>query len=221
MKTMIALLVTVSVLSACGRTYHDDAGPQGPQGMQGAQGPAGPAAPAPTPTAVENLVAMENSYRNSVGQESLIKGLSCTLYTVPTTTTQIVGATGLVTIGSFQYLDQFNQANSSVNSGLMVLPPALRSVIQTWFIVKCSGQLVVSDDAWHSFNLISDDGANLYIDGLLINNDGLHGVQSVSNVKYLKYGFHSFELDFFQGAGQQALILNQDGGLMSATNFYH
>lgn len=215
MKKLVGIILMVSILSACGK------GPQGNSGSSGAQGIQGPAAPVATSSASDLLVAQENDYRNSVGQQSYMKGLTCTLYTIPTTTTQIIGATGLVTVGSFSYQGQFNTPNSSVSAGLNVLPLPLQSVIQTWFIVKCLGQLVMTDDSWHSFSLASDDGANLYVDGLLINNDGLHGIQSVSNVKYLKYGFHSFELDFLQANGNQALILNMDGALMPAGNFYH
>jgi len=171
-------------------------------------------------TTVQAIVSNENQYRESVGQELLIPGLSCYLYTVPTTTTQIVGAT-LTGVGGFEFLGKFNQPNDSVNSGLNILPTGLRSTYQSWFIVRCYGSLVIDTNNWHSFDLTSDDGSNLYIDGLLINNDGLHGAQTKFASKYLKYGIHSFELDFFQAAGNQALILNEDGQVMDSSGFYH
>jgi hypothetical protein len=81
---------------------------------------------------------------------------------------------------------------------------------------------VVTSDDYHSFNTDSDDGANLYVDGVLVvNNDGLHGAQLVSGVRHLQDTVHSFELDFFQGAGQQELVVNMDGSLLPAENLYH
>lgn len=206
--------VIASALSGCGK------------GENGAPGPAGPAgavtpATSSSETTIQLMVDNENQYRSSVGQAPLTPGLVCSLYTVPTTTTAIIGATGLVGIGSWSYNGVFNQPNGPVTAGLNILPQGLQGVYQTWYIVKCTGNLVISDDNWHQFDLNSDDGSNLYIDGLLVSNDGLHGAQTKSASKFLKYGFHSFELDFFQGAGSQSLILNEDGALMQSTGFYH
>lgn len=195
-------------------------GANGVNGLNGATGPAGPAASEPLTNDVTLVVDEANALRSAQGSESYVKGLSCSLYTVPTTTTQIVGAT-LTGVGSFGYLGTFNVANQSVSSGFNVLPLALQPVYQTWFIVKCSGVLINTDDAWHEFDVSSDDGSNLYVDGLLINNDGLHGVQSKANVKFLNRGVHSFELDFFQSSGSQALVVNEDSSLLDSTKLYH
>ena len=217
---------SLALLSACG-SNSSTTGAQGAKGDTGAQGIAGPAGPAatpvPTPTesAVQMEVDVENQYRESIGYAPLTAGLTCYLYTVPNTTTSITSAPGLVGIGSWLYTGVFNQPNGSVNSGLNILPTALQGVYQTWYIVKCVGNLVVSDDNWHSFSLNSDDGANLYIDGLLINNDGLHGTQTKTATKYLKYGFHSFEIDYLQGAGSESLIIQEDGAVMQSSGFYH
>ncbi len=146
---------------------------------------------------------------------------------MPTTTTGITAAANggtapvLTSVGSFEYLGVFNEPNGPVTAGLNILPTALQGVYQTWYIVKCTGNLVVGDSNWHEFDIDSDDGSNLYVDGLIINNDGLHGAQDKSASKFLAYGFHSFELDYLQGAGQEALILNEDSAIMQATGFYH
>ncbi|CAK9249688.1 unnamed protein product [Sphagnum jensenii] len=217
-------------MTGCGSGPQGDTGAQGAPGATGAQGPQGPAAspsPAPTESAVQVMVDTENQYRLSVGQEALVAGLSCSLYTIPTTTTGITAAANggtapvLTGIGSFLYTGVFNQANGPVSAGLNVLPAGLQNVYETWYILKCYGNLVVSDDNWHEFDLTSDDGANLYVDGLLINNDGLHASQTKSASKYLKYGFHSFEIDYLQGAGQESLIINEDGAVMQSSGFYH
>ena len=169
---------------------------------------------------IQQIVANENAYRASISQELLLPGLTCYLYTVPQTTTAIVGAT-LTSIGQWAFNGIFDQTNESTSNGLNILPTNLQGFYQNWYIVKCIGLLVVADDNWHSFDLTSDDGSNLYIDGLLINNDGLHGANKVMAAKFLKWGIHSFELDFLQANGNEALILNQDGQLMGNTGFYH
>jgi len=80
----------------------------------------------------------------------------------------------------------------------------------------------MGNPAWHSFCLASDDGSNLYINGgLLLANDGLHGVKNVCAVKSLAQGSYSIELDYFQGAGNESLILNMDGALLPSENLYH
>ena len=174
----------------------------------------------PTAAEIESVIAQTNEQRTAQGQEPLVPGLSCTLYTVPNTTTSIVSAS-LNRIGSWSYYGQFNVPNGPVTAALNILPSALQPVYQTWYVVKCTGVLVNLDNNWHEFGLSSDDGSNLYIDGLLINNDGLHSVATISGAKFLTYGTHSFELDFFQGGGYQALILAEDGQLMPSEGLYH
>jgi hypothetical protein len=226
-----AVCIAIATMSGCGSSdavLQGPAGTDGATGAQGAQGLPGPTVtvtPAPSPTttesAVQVMVDTENAYRNSVGQEALFPGLTCTLYTVPTTTTLIIGATGLVQVGSWDFTGVFNQANGPTTAGLNILPTNLQGVYQSWYIVKCTGDLVVGDSNWHEFDVNSDDGSNLYVDGILINNDGLHGAQDKSASKYLKYGIHSFELDYLQAGGNEALILNEDGALMGNQGFYH
>jgi len=212
---MVLMLVTlVSLVSGCG----DIESVVGPPGPAGPQGPAATDAPL---SDIQQLVAEQNAYRSQVGQEPLVPGLDCTLYTVPQTTTAIIGAT-LTNVGSFGFTGVFNQLNGPVTAGLNILPLGLKAVYQSWYVVKCTGQYVSSDSNWHSFQLSSDDGSNLYFNGgIVINNDGLHGVQTVSGTKFIEYGFYTFELDFFQASGNEALVLNMDGALLDNTHYYH
>lgn len=196
-------------------------------GAQGDPGPSGPqGAPAPTPTpALDNPIFDQvnayNLYRESLGQAALTPGLTCNLYTVPQTTTQIIGAT-LTGIGSFLFTGQFNDANQPVSNGFQVLPLALQGIYQTWFIVKCTGYLVVLNNGWTEFDTTSDDGSNLYVNGaLVVNNDGLHGAQEKIGAKFLQAGVVSTELDFLQASGNQALIVNMNNALLSPNLLYH
>lgn len=218
MKKLI-LLATIGMLLGCA---NQDGPPAGEYGQDPAVAPIVVPGPTPSESAEQTMVDKENTYRNSIGQQSLYPGLTCTLYTVPTTTTAIIGAT-LTAVGSFSYAGVFNQANIGSPLGINVLPAVLQPLYTQNYVIKCLGNLVLPDSGWHTFTLSSDDGSNLYIDGgaPLINNDGIHGVQTKSNSKLLKYGIHTIELDYYSYSGQQALVLNEDGALMGASGFFH
>src|ERR1019366_8511344 len=97
-------------------------------GATGPQGPQGPAGTSPSVAAlsdISKLVAEENDYRAQIGQDLLTSGLTCTLYTVPNTTTTIASAV-LTTVGSYGYDGVFNQPNAPVTDGLNILPIGLR-----------------------------------------------------------------------------------------------
>lgn len=237
MKRIITLSVSALYLTGCGGIHTDsvESSPepsptvtvtvtvQGPQGPKGDAGQALEVSPTPSSTFdVDQVINLENDYRQSVGQVPLVEGLTCTLYNVPNTTSQIVGAT-LTNMGSFTYKGDFNQPNVSASVGLNILPDALQPLYTQWFIVKCSGQFVSTENKYYEFDITSDDGSNLYLDGsLLINNDGQHGAQTKYGTKFLRRQIHSFELDYFEGpAGNEALILNMDNELLPKEKFYH
>lgn len=115
---VLAMLVAVLGLTACGKGDKGDMGPAGPQG------PTGPVA-TPTPVSeeqalIDELIADENDYRLSLGQTILSNGLSCTVYTInpryvnPTTgaSTTTYGLSGYRT-----YLEYGQRIQSSVNLG--------------------------------------------------------------------------------------------------------
>lgn len=211
--------IVASQLTGCG---------QGPQGLRGSQGPMGPVESVNSNDSVASIVNDYNAWRTNNGQENINPGLTCNLYTVPNTTTGITAASNggvapvLTNIGAFTYVGVFNQSNSSVSNGLNVLPTGLQGVYQNYFIIKCTGYLVVTTNDWHEFDTISDDGSNLYVDGaLVVGNDGLHGAQQKSGVKHLQALVHTFELDFFQANGQQQLVADMDGVVIPSANFWH
>lgn len=201
-------------------------GCQGKKGSAGPSGPQGPAAPVPAvmpgPSEVEKLVDLENDYRFSVGQTLLTKGLVCTLYTVPSGSSGITGTT-LTSVTSFTYVGAFNQDDVSASIGISVLPVSIRALYTSWYVVRCTGKIVVEMNGFYEFDLKSDDGSMLYIDGsLLVNNDGNHGTTLKSGMKNLRLGVHDFRLDYMQGpAGNESLMLSSGPSLIPAANFYH
>jgi hypothetical protein len=195
---------------------------QGPVGAKGDPGQILQVPPLAAPSELDVVLQEYNNTRLAQGQNSVSPNLSCYLYTVPTSTTKITGATGLVGVGGFVLkTSTIDQENGPVSNGLNILPLPLEATYKTWYIVKCSGVLLSTDDNWHQFSLTSDDGSNLYIDGAKLDNDGLHASVTVSYAKFLSRGAHSFQLEFLQGAGQESLVVNEDGNLMSTANLFH
>jgi hypothetical protein len=75
----------------------------------------------------------------------------------------------------------------------------------------------------HEFTVSSDDGSLLYVNGgLVVSNDGQHGVTAVSGLwKPQNAQVFSFEIEYFQGPGNLALTVDMDGSLLPAANLYH
>ena len=173
------------------------------------------------PTLLQDLMSEYNGTRVSEGLDPVTQGLDCNVWTVPTTTTEITGATGLVSVGLFLYTGTFSQQNEPVTVGLDVFPKSLQPVIQSWYIMKCTGVMGFTEDGWHEFRITADDGANLYVNGLVVNDDGLHAATTVLASKFLARGVVSFELDYLQGSGSEQLTVMMDGVSLPESQLFH
>jgi len=81
------------------------------------------------------------------------------------------------------------------------------------YSIKWTGFIEIEEAAKYIFNLRSDDGSLLYIDGkLVVDNGGHHGTQDVSNSVKLDKGSHEIELRYFQDDG--AAVLEVTWGLV-------
>jgi hypothetical protein len=69
-----------------------------------------------------------------------------------------------------------------------------------WFAIDYTGRFWINDPGTYTFSLLSDDGANLYIDDqVLIDNDGVHRpLEKMSDVD-LAGGLHRLRVSYFQG----------------------
>lgn len=234
--TLISLALVMGLASGCGSYVSTDtgpAGPAGPKGDTGAPGADAPVPPAPVvdtvQEAIDKLVLDENAYRLGLGQTMLSEGLSCTLYTITggdRIQASISGhntLTGITTVASYLYKGAFNQPDSAASTGLNVLPLALRPLYTNMYLLRCQGSIVILDTDYYSFELNSDDASLLYIDGAkVIDNDNNHGATTVTGMKYLRKGVHTFRLDYAQaGGGNQSLILTQGGASISGKLYYH
>jgi hypothetical protein len=84
------------------------------------------------------------------------------------------------------------------------------AVFEGWIDVPAAG-------LW-SLGVTSDDGSKLFIgDTLVANNDGLHGMQTVSGTVGLAAGKHALRVEFFEAGGGAGVILAWSGpGISSA-----
>jgi hypothetical protein len=80
------------------------------------------------------------------------------------------------------------------------------------YAFRFEGYVNALADGQYTFYTNSDDGSLLYIGSqLVVNNDGLHGMQERSGTIGLKAGYHAIQLDFFQRWGGQGLQVSYAG----------
>lgn len=177
-------------------------------------------APVAEPTEVEQLIELENEFRELQGQLPLTQGLTCSIGTL-TVVPSLLPSSLPSGSKSFVLKEEINQPQSSVNDGLNLLPTALRQLYKTSYMLRCSGVLVVTEPGNYSFELTSDDGSKLVIGGTtVVINDGHHSTVTKVGAKVLNRGVHSFRLDYMQANGEQSLILKANGEVVPAANMY-
>lgn len=78
-----------------------------------------------------------------------------------------------------------------------------------WFAIDYTGRFWVEKPGAYNFNLVSDDGAILYIDSrVVIDNDGQHAPVEKTGSIDLTRGIHSIRVSYYQGPRfQVALVL--------------
>ena len=77
------------------------------------------------------------------------------------------------------------------------------------FVLIAEGYLDINKSQKYGFRTWSDDGSKLYLNGeLLIDNDGMHGVEYKENTISLDEGLYQLRLEFMQGGGGKFLSLN-------------
>lgn len=222
MKKML-LIGTFFVLAACA-------------GEKGVKGDKGDSAPVPTLTPLEqdiqNLVKEENEYRLSLGQTYLTPGLSCSVQQVASgqrisnSSPSGLGAV-IVTTGTrytFLLKDEINFTGGNMGVENNLLPEALRPVFKSLnYILRCEGQIVVTETDYYNFELTSDDGSILTVDNsVVINNDGNHGMTLKTGFKHLRRGVRQFKLEYAQtGSGASGLVLTSSGETIHPMFLYH
>ena len=80
------------------------------------------------------------------------------------------------------------------------------------FAYEFEGALDCPKDGEYTFNMGSDDGSILWIDGKeIIKNDGIHAVQFQNRKIKLTKGEHNIKVHYFQGGGEKDFLLSWKG----------
>ena len=80
---------------------------------------------------------------------------------------------------------------------------------EEWFAIEYTGRFWIEKPGLYRFALTSDDGSKLFIDDqAVVDNDGIHAVDTKSGSVELGGGIHKIRVQYFQGPRfQVALIL--------------
>jgi alpha-L-fucosidase len=95
------------------------------------------------------------------------------------------------------------------------------------FALAFEGVLAFPQDGIYTFKLTSDDGSRLYIDDkLVVDNNGLHGMEELQGVAPLAAGYHRVRVEYFNATGGMGLRLEWQGpgiapGAIPASAYRH
>ncbi|WP_316766599.1 alpha-L-fucosidase [Pedobacter frigiditerrae] len=113
-------------------------------------------------------------------------------------------------------LSIYESFNSSVDELEKLKPIKIKSAVQISLVdttrkeqvgLIYEGYIKIPETDIYDFFLTADDGSNLWIDGELLDNDGLHGGIEKMEKFALKKGFHSLKISYFQATGDAELSL--------------
>jgi len=126
------------------------------------------------------------------------------VYELPTGTPYLPDFLSLEPIGTI-YTSELDVPAQNIKSASAI--PGVTPKVD-WFGIDYYGDFQIETAGDYTFQLFSDDGANLYIDGtLIIGLDGLHDVLGKEARVHLDAGRHTLHLPYLSGPGGLALML--------------
>ncbi len=158
----------------------------------------------------------EKLKKNSAGVSYCVKkpktqssGLKCSLYDLSATKPNKLPDFGTMTPVYNFVIDQLDVADQDWQGGFpKINDSSIRTKYLEWYGVRCKGKIKVTKADTYGFFLTADDGAILTINNSsLVNNDGLHSVQTKSGSLYLSKGTHQMQIDYFQGPRTRIALL--------------
>jgi alpha-L-fucosidase len=113
--------------------------------------------------------------------------------------------------GDWDSLPEFDPRDT-VSLGFAEIFSISESKRKEYFGLIFEGYISIPAEGVYSFYLASDDGSRLWIgDELIVDNDGLHGVEEKSGSIALAEGFHPIKVGFFQKTGGADLAVFYSG----------
>ncbi|MDF2456455.1 MAG: hypothetical protein K0R51_2448 [Cytophagaceae bacterium] len=158
--------------------------------------------------------ANENVWEASTGYNKLSQTVvktGITLRTPENPANTVLGVNYNYYQGSWNVLPNF-AGLQAVKTGTSATPDLSQRNRDDQFGFSYTGYVNVPADGSYTFYTSSDDGSQLYIgSALVVNNDGLHGVQEASGTIGLKAGKHAIRVVFFEQGGGQVLSVSYAG----------
>lgn len=116
--------------------------------------------------------------------------------------------------GEWKNLPDFSSlkptATGTLEKGLITLEPAKSH--KHGFGLVFDANLTIPQTGDYIFDLTSDDGSALIIDGeTVVGNDGIHPAKTASIKETLQAGNHTLQVQYFDGGGQRSLALSVKG----------
>jgi hypothetical protein len=126
------------------------------------------------------------------------------IYVLPAETQKLPDFATLKPTGTL-FAKDFNVSSRKFETGF----PGVDAARNEWFGIVYDGPLTVGTEADYNLRLVSDDGAKVYVDDmLLIDNDGVHTAAEKKQPVHLQVGTHAIRVEYFQAAkGDAALQL--------------
>lgn len=138
----------------------------------------------------------------SCQQGSLAFPIKADVYQLPTNTSKLPDFNAIGPKLTTVCMDQYAVAARDWSTGFPGLPGLFE-----WFALRTTTQLIIPAQGSYSFQLNSDDGAKLSIDGILvIDNDGQHAPTAKTADINLAAGEHTLSIDYFQGPRYQIAL---------------
>ncbi len=114
--------------------------------------------------------------------------------------------------GQWNALPDFAQLQPQSTEIKSAPPWIAQDAASDHFGVTLTGLLKIPADGLYTFSTTSDDGSRLWLSGQrIVDNDGLHGEQTVSGLVRLKAGLYPLRVEYFEAAGDQALAISVAG----------
>lgn len=106
-------------------------------------------------------------------------------------------------------VNQIDNANTDSNTPFQMFENTPFAKYITLFGLQCMSKLLVPITGNYQFQLTSDDGAILYIDGVtIVNNDGLHAELTIANNFNINAGIYPIKVVYFNNQGYKAFVLS-------------
>jgi len=149
------------------------------------------------------IVKVENDPSSCGCDNSQNQGLSCKVYDLSSThPSSLPNFSSLTPVGTFT-TNQLDVVAQSWQNSFTLFPNSLK-IYKEWYGIVCEGNWTLSQAQSVEFSLGSDDGSKLYLDNtMIINNDGLHGPQTLTTVKNLSPKTYAVKVEYYQGPQTQ------------------